>query len=95
MSSSRCSSVLDIQALDYLTDLDEGSDPVVLEYIKGRWGTVEYAQRYILRNFFRFGWVYCCCVFVDAVVPYTLSCALHIAGHVESAACPCLSLKQL
>ncbi|CAM9304629.1 unnamed protein product [Ectocarpus sp. 13 AM-2016] len=44
-----------LQALDYLTDLGEGSDPVVLEYIKGRWGTVEYAQRYILRNFFRFG----------------------------------------
>ena len=43
------------QAIDYLSDLDDGSDPVVLEYIKERWGSVEYAQRYILRNFFRFG----------------------------------------
>eukprot|EP00752_Nemacystus_decipiens_P012965 g11473.t1 len=44
-----------LQALDYLSELDKGSDPAVLGYIKARWGTVEYAQRYILRNFFRFG----------------------------------------
>lgn len=44
-----------LQAIDYLSDLDKGSDPVLLGYIKTRWGSVEYAQRYILRNFFRFG----------------------------------------
>eukprot|EP00903_Cladosiphon_okamuranus_P015202 g14052.t1 len=44
-----------LQALDYLSELDEGSDPAALGYVKHRWGSTEYAQRYILRNFFRFG----------------------------------------
>ncbi|CAN0198270.1 unnamed protein product, partial [Pylaiella littoralis] len=44
-----------LQAIDYLSDLERGSDPVGLAYLKSRWGSTEYAQRYILRNFFRFG----------------------------------------
>lgn len=43
------------QALDYLSELDKGSDPAALEYIERRWVSVDYVQRYILRNFFRFG----------------------------------------
>lgn len=44
-----------LQTLDYLSDLEKGANPTVLKYVEKRWNSVDYAQRYILRNFFRFG----------------------------------------